>query len=112
MDEREFQRLLLLFPVIRTPDYCQADAESSGQSTSQAEKNEEALEWQDAWSEQETNNQDVFWDKLKSTAGKKVGSGEAEKFCNAFQKIYQKLVHEELSRETMESFLNSSESVN
>ncbi|XP_021734259.1 uncharacterized protein LOC110700996 [Chenopodium quinoa] len=108
MDEREFQRLLLLFPVVRTPHYYQADSESSGQSASQVERSEEVSEWQDAQGEQETKNQDVFWDKLRSIAEKKVGPAEAEKFCDAFQKIYQRLVHEELSREDMENFLNSS----
>ncbi|KAL2925328.1 Benzaldehyde dehydrogenase (NAD(+)) [Bienertia sinuspersici] len=108
MDESEFQRLLLLFPVVRTRDYRQADSGSSGQSTSQAENSEVAKEWQDAWGEQETKTQDVFWDKLRSAAEKKAGSVEAERFCNAFQKIYHKLVHEELSREVIESFLYSS----
>lgn len=108
LDEQEFQRLLLLFPVVRNSDYYQADSASSGQSSSQAARNEEVNEWQDAWAEQEINKQDVFWDKLRSTAERKVGAAKAERFCDAFQKIYRKLVHEELSKEVMESFLNSS----
>ncbi|CAO2832653.1 unnamed protein product [Amaranthus hypochondriacus] len=107
MDEREFQRLLSLFPVVRTPDYIEANSEPSGQSTSQAGR-DEVKEWQDAWGEQETKKQDDFWDKLRSSAEEKVGSAEAEKFCNAFQKIYHKLVHEELSKEVIESYLHSS----
>lgn len=106
MDEHEFQRLLHLFPVVRTRDYCQANAESSAES-SRASGNE-LKDWQDAWGEQETKTQDDFWDKLKSSAEKKVGPAEAKRFCDAFQKIYHKLVHEELSREAIESFLNSS----
>ncbi|KMT14630.1 hypothetical protein BVRB_4g073990 isoform A [Beta vulgaris subsp. vulgaris] len=110
MDEREFQRLLLLFPVVRNRNHHQAESESSGQSTSQAPTPpmDEVNEWQDAWSDQETTSRGVFWDKLKSAAERMVGPEEAEDFCDAFQRIYRKLVHEELSKEVMQNFLNSS----
>ncbi|KAJ8446830.1 hypothetical protein Cgig2_016140 [Carnegiea gigantea] len=39
-----------------------------------------------------------FWMRL-------VGPAEAKRFCDAFQKIYHKLVHEELSREAIEILL-------
>lgn len=37
----------------------------------------------------------------------KVGTEEAEKFCQAFQQIYWKLVYEELSSEVARTCLNS-----
>ncbi|XP_074321206.1 uncharacterized protein LOC141657770 [Silene latifolia] len=106
MDSHEFNRLLLLFPVVRTRHYSQADAQSSRQATSGVTRNE-VRDWQDAWGEQETKTQDVFWGKLRSAAEQKVGSAGAEKFCDAFQKIYHRLVYKELSKEVIENYLNS-----
>ncbi|KAK9692278.1 hypothetical protein RND81_09G253400 [Saponaria officinalis] len=106
MDPSEFQRLLLLFPVVRNRDFC-ADAQSSNQSTSRSTRNE-VTEWQDAWGEQETKTQDVFWSKLRSAVEQKVGSAGADKFCDTFQKIYHKVVYEELSKEAIKNILNSS----
>ncbi|TKY57121.1 hypothetical protein E2542_SST21567 [Spatholobus suberectus] len=104
MDEAEFQRLLQLFPVVRSRDYC---ASGSAQN--------ELKEWQDAWDERDKesekqgiNQHDSFWSKLKSEAARKVGAEEAERFCNAFQQIHKKLVNEELSLDAARSFLNSS----
>ncbi|KAL9248320.1 hypothetical protein vseg_021657 [Gypsophila vaccaria] len=92
MERQEFERLLVLFPVVRNRDFCLGDARSSNESSST----------------KEVASVDVFWGKFRSAAQLKVGSAGAEKFCDAFQKIYHRLVYEELSKETIENFLNSS----
>ncbi|KAK7320473.1 hypothetical protein VNO77_29973 [Canavalia gladiata] len=114
MDEAEFQRLLQLFPVVRSRDYS-AEAESSRQFASGSAAQDELKEWQDAWDERDrdfekqgVNQHDSFWSKLKSEAVRKVGAEEAEKFCKAFQLIHKKLVNEELSLDAARNFLNSS----
>ncbi|KAK9984489.1 hypothetical protein SO802_034014, partial [Lithocarpus litseifolius] len=48
MDELEFQKLLDLFPVVRSRDY-HAESEASRESTSM--QNEAVKEWQSAWDE-------------------------------------------------------------
>ncbi|PSR90110.1 RRNA-processing protein [Actinidia chinensis var. chinensis] len=112
MDEFEFQRVLNLFPIARPRDY-HADSVSSRQLTAQPTQSERK-EWRDAWDatdgkeiEIEGNESDAFWRKLKMTAEKKVGSAKAERFCNAFQKVHNKLVNEELSLEAASKFLRS-----
>ncbi|GMH07616.1 hypothetical protein Nepgr_009456 [Nepenthes gracilis] len=108
MDEQEFQRLLNLFPVVRSRNY-HADSESSSLATSLPAK-DEVKEWQNAWDEgdKKAETQDAFWGKLRSAAERKVGAAEAEKFCDAFRHVYRKLVYEEISKEAVESFLNLS----
>lgn len=108
MDEAEFQRLLQLFPVVRSRDYCEEPA-SSRQPASGSAQNE-LKEWQDAWDERdkESEKQDSFWSKLKSEAANKVGAEEAERFCKAFQQIHKKLVNEELSLDAARCFLSKS----
>ncbi|KAF7119282.1 hypothetical protein RHSIM_Rhsim13G0205900 [Rhododendron simsii] len=120
MDEFEFQRVLNLFPVVRTRDY-HADSLSARQSTAQTAQNE-VKEWQDAWhgtdgkeiAIQGVEQHDAFWGKLKMAAEKKfspfldlVGPVEAERFCKAFERIHKKLVYEELSLDAASKFLNS-----
>ncbi|RDY13159.1 hypothetical protein CR513_01959 [Mucuna pruriens] len=97
MDEAEFQRLLQLFPVVRSRDYI-AEPASSSEFSPGSEQNE-LKEWQDAWDEkdrdfekQEINENVSFWSKLKSEAASKVGAEEAERFCKAFQQIHNKLL--------------------
>ncbi|GAB4835305.1 hypothetical protein Ancab_000214 [Ancistrocladus abbreviatus] len=119
MDEDEFQRLLNMFPVVRSRDYnvlalhtlsFSAEAESSSCSASLSGKNE-IKQWKNAWGDgdkKETEAQDAFLGKLRSAAEKKVGAAEAERFCDAFQKVYQKLVYEDLSVEAAQRLLNSS----
>ncbi|XP_038682936.1 uncharacterized protein LOC119983330 isoform X2 [Tripterygium wilfordii] len=114
MDESEFRRLLNLFPVVRPRDY-HVDLDPSRQSTSRSTQNEE---WQDAWGEADKNKlndqgivsvpQDPFWEKLRSAAVRKVGAAEAERLCEAFQQVHNRLVHEEMTVEGALKFLNSS----
>ncbi|XP_043718793.1 uncharacterized protein LOC122666788 [Telopea speciosissima] len=104
MDEQEFRRILDLFPIIRSRDYC-ADSELPRQHLPSHSARDELTEWQNAWSEegrkgteiQGIDTEDPFWEKLKLAAEKKVGVAEAEKFCKAFQVVHRKLVYEELS---------------
>ncbi|XP_022985668.1 uncharacterized protein LOC111483657 isoform X1 [Cucurbita maxima] len=110
MDESEFRRLLQLFPVVRSRDY-HAESELSRQSTSKSSKSE-LSEWQEAWKEdgkkskdQGSDLHDAFWKKLQLAAEQKVGKLEAERFCNSFQQIHNKLVNEELSSDAARSFL-------
>ncbi|KAK3032367.1 hypothetical protein RJ639_037085 [Escallonia herrerae] len=96
MDEVEFQRILDLFPVVRSPDY-------------------HLKEWQDAWDVEDKkeikiqgiDHHDAFWKKLRLAAGKKVSAAEAEGFCKSFQGVYKRLV-EELSLDAAQSFINAS----
>ncbi|XP_061372580.1 uncharacterized protein LOC133315051 [Gastrolobium bilobum] len=113
MDEAEFQRLLELFPVIRSRDYCAEPASSRQLASGSA--SDELKEWQDAWDERDKdlenqgiNQHDSFWSKLKSEVARKVGTEEAERFSKAFQQIHKKLVYEELNLDAARSFINSS----
>ncbi|CAL5190434.1 unnamed protein product [Lathyrus oleraceus] len=117
MDESEFQRLLQLFPTVRSRDYTEEESSSkqlaSGSGSQSAQ--EELNEWHDAWNEKDRdfenqgiNKHDSFWSKLKSEAAKKVGTEEAEKFCQAFQQIHKRLVNEELSLDSARNLVNSS----
>ncbi|XP_078445434.1 octanoyltransferase isoform X3 [Wolffia australiana] len=69
MEEREFRKLLDLFPIVRSPDYC-LNAEIP---------------------REERELPDPFWNKLKSAAERKVGPAEADKFCKAFQTVFKKV---------------------
>ncbi|XP_022863449.1 uncharacterized protein LOC111383567 isoform X1 [Olea europaea var. sylvestris] len=103
MDESEFRRCLQLFPVVRSRDY-HMDLDGSRQSTSLSAQTE--VEWEDAWDGD--NDREAFWDKLKLAATEKMGPAEAERFCKAFQRVYNKLVYEELTLDAARKFVNSS----
>ncbi|GJV23242.1 reverse transcriptase [Tanacetum coccineum] len=102
MDELEFQRVLHLFPVVRTRDY-NAESEVQRQLTTQASRRiRERINSQIEGGSKEKviggiDGQDAFWGKLKIAAAKKVGNADAEGFVKAFQHVYRKLVFEELS---------------
>ncbi|MQL99264.1 hypothetical protein Taro_031988, partial [Colocasia esculenta] len=105
MDEREFRRILDLFPVVRSRNYC-ADPDLQRESSSKAEE-DELNEWQNAWAEvdhTESGNEDPFWQKLRLAAEKKVGPMEAEKFCKAFKRVHAKLVSEESNFDVVKKF--------
>ncbi|KAF3674344.1 putative magnesium transporter NIPA2-like isoform 1 [Capsicum annuum] len=77
MEEQEFQRLLELFPAVRSPDFY-LDLDASSQSTSQSEQKEEVKQLQDDQSkggiESNTRSKghgEAFWGKLKAAAEKK-----------------------------------------
>ncbi|XP_024030548.1 uncharacterized protein LOC21396723 [Morus notabilis] len=114
MDENEFRRLLDLFPVVRSRDFV-FESESSRQSTSKSSHNE-LKEWHDAWDHGDNKQvaieglyqHDAFWTKLKTAAERKVGAAEAERFCEAFQRIHKKLVYEELSSGAAQNILKLS----
>ncbi|AET00164.1 hypothetical protein MtrunA17_Chr5g0441411 [Medicago truncatula] len=120
MDEAEFQRLLQLFPSVRSRDYIEESSSSSSSrqltpGSGSRSAQEELNEWHDAWNEKDKdfenqgiNKHDSFWNKLKSEAAKKVGTEEAERFCKAFQQIHKRLVNEELSLDAARKLVNSS----
>ncbi|KAI4386206.1 hypothetical protein MLD38_004158 [Melastoma candidum] len=115
MEEREFKRVLALFPVVRSRDF-RADQDSSGQSTSGSLHDDAVQEWHDTWDQGDKNEQskegidqnDVFWEKLKLAVENKVGHTAAENFCQAFQQSHKKLVYEVLSVDAAKKFINSS----
>ncbi|XP_073050834.1 uncharacterized protein [Primulina eburnea] len=102
MDEFEFRHLLENFPVVRSRDY-HADLDSSRQLTRSSES-EEVNEHQDAGTSKSTR--EVFWGKLMLAAEQKVGAAEAERFCKAFQQVYEKLVYQ-LPLDAARKFINS-----
>ncbi|XP_071703296.1 uncharacterized protein [Rutidosis leptorrhynchoides] len=112
MDELEFQRVLHLFPVVRTRDY-NAESEVQRQLTTQASRR--LRDRMNSQSERGSSGkviggidgQDAFWEKLKVAAAKKVGNDDAEQFVKAFQHVYRKLVFEELSLSAAQRFVNS-----
>ncbi|XAR56174.1 hypothetical protein NMG60_11036538 [Bertholletia excelsa] len=111
MDEYEFQRLLNIFPVVRSRDY-HADSDSlssSSQSTTQLAQSENGWDGADKKEIKILESEhDAFWEKLKMAAEKKVGAAEAERFCKAFKRIHMQLVYGELSLGAARRFLSSS----
>ncbi|KAM3202540.1 putative protein isoform X1 [Capsicum annuum] len=116
MEEQEFQRLLELFPAVRSPDFY-LDLDASSQSTSQSEQKEELYQVKQLQDDQskggiESNTRskghgEAFWGKLKAAAEKKMNPAEVEEFCKAFRQVYRKLVDEELSLEAARNLLSS-----
>ncbi|XP_073301162.1 uncharacterized protein [Primulina huaijiensis] len=96
MDEFEFRHLLENFPLVRSRDYHVKEHQDAGTSknTRGTELNENAYH-------------EGFWGKLMLAAEQKVGAAEAERFCKAFQQVYQKLVYEELPLDAARKFINS-----
>ncbi|XP_075522051.1 uncharacterized protein LOC142555195 isoform X5 [Primulina tabacum] len=96
MDEFEFRHLLENFPLVRSRDYHVRKHQDVGTSknTRGTELNENA-------------NHEGFWGKLMLAAEQKVGAAEAERFCKAFQQVYEKLVYEELPLDAARKFINS-----
>ncbi|XP_043703494.1 uncharacterized protein LOC122653652 isoform X1 [Telopea speciosissima] len=111
MDDQEFRRILDVFPIVRSRDYC-ADSELPRHQSASHSARDELTEWQNAWSEEDKKGTEIqgidteepFWEKLKLAAERKVGAAEAEKFCKAFQVVHRKLVYEELSLDVARNF--------
>ncbi|KAF7815580.1 uncharacterized protein G2W53_029549 [Senna tora] len=113
MDESEFRRVLQLFPVVRSRDYCVRLSLSLLFSSCLGFI--VLWEWQDAWDDKDreieiqgAEQHDAVWSKIKSVAERKVGAEEAERFCKAFQQIHKKLVREGLTPDAARNFINSS----
>ncbi|KAK8968959.1 hypothetical protein KSP40_PGU012270 [Platanthera guangdongensis] len=111
MEEHEFRRVLDLFPVVRSRDYCD---ESKGDSSSHFAQ-DEVTEWQKGWQEMdkkdelnENESEDAFWSKFRAAAERKVGLTNAERFCSAFKTVHKKLVYEKLSLEAARRFVATS----
>ncbi|PWZ37479.1 hypothetical protein Zm00014a_028675 [Zea mays] len=54
--------------------------------------------------------QDLFMQKLKMAAEKKIGTTKAEFFCKAFEETHEKLVYKELNLDAAKKFLSAYES--
>ncbi|NP_001158929.1 uncharacterized protein LOC100272332 [Zea mays] len=106
MDEKEFWRMLDLFPVVRSRDYC-ADPGTSIRGTRQRSRVQEAAKGNDKDS---SDAQDLFMQKLKMAAEKKIGTTKAEFFCKAFEETHEKLVYKELNLDAAKKFLSAYES--
>ncbi|KAJ1697684.1 hypothetical protein LUZ63_006196 [Rhynchospora breviuscula] len=89
MDEREFRRLLNLFPVVRSRTYCQAESASSSGIASSITEEKRTREVQN---DGKADVEDPFWQKLKTEAERKVGPNKAEQFVRAFRDAHEKLV--------------------
>ncbi|KAK1292891.1 hypothetical protein QJS10_CPB17g01684 [Acorus calamus] len=111
MEEREFQRLLHVFPIVRSRDYC-ADVDSSRESDSSLGQNVNGWDEDDndVTETRRSEFEDPFWEKLRLAAERKVGPSKAEQFCKAFQRVHKKLVHEELTVDAAQRILDSSAS--
>ncbi|XP_072980404.1 uncharacterized protein [Typha angustifolia] len=111
MDEREFRRLLDLFPVVRSRNYCAESGSTSGSSSRPTQNNladpNNAPKEADEKDVREIDKEDIFWQKLRIAAERKVGPMKAEQFCKAFQKAHEILVHKELSLEAAQRFINA-----
>lgn len=106
MDEKEFRGMLDLFPVVRSRDYC-ADSGTSSRGTRQRSRVQEATKGNNKDS---SAAQDMFMQKLKMAAEKKIGATKAEFFCKAFEEAHEKLVYRELNLDAAKKFLSAYES--
>ncbi|KAL6841890.1 hypothetical protein ACP4OV_028402 [Aristida adscensionis] len=106
MDEQEFRRRLELFPVVRSRDYC-ADPGKSRRPTSSLFRTQEATKDNRKTS---SSAEDLFLQKLRAAAEKKIGATKAEFFCKAFEEAHEKLVYKELNLDTAKKFVSAYES--
>ncbi|KAG2638660.1 hypothetical protein PVAP13_2NG650900 [Panicum virgatum] len=107
MDEKEFQRMLDLFPVVRSRDYC-AEPGTSSRGTRQQSRVQEATKGN---KKESSAAEDLFMQKLKMAAEKKqIGATKAEFFCKAFEEALEKLVYKELNLDAAKKFLSAYES--
>ncbi|XP_062189723.1 uncharacterized protein LOC133892790 [Phragmites australis] len=106
MDEQEFRRMLDLFPVVRSRDYCADPGTSSRGATQQAR----AQEVTKGNKKNSAGAEDLFLQKLRMAAEKKIGATKAEFFCKAFEEAHEKLVYKELNLDAAKKFLTAYES--
>nr|ACG26323.1 hypothetical protein [Zea mays]ACG46553.1 hypothetical protein [Zea mays] len=107
MDEDEFRRMLDLFPVVRSRDYCCSDLGTSSRGTRQRSRVQEATKGDNKDS---SGGRDMFMQKLKMAAENKIGATKAEFFCKTFEEVHEKLVHRELNLDAAKKFLSAYES--
>ncbi|CAN6219695.1 unnamed protein product, partial [Urochloa humidicola] len=105
MDEKEFRRMLELFPVVRSRDYC-AEPGTSSKGMKQPLRIQEATK---SNKKDSSGVEDLFMQKLKMAAEEKIGATKAEFFCKAFE-AHEKLVYKELNLDAAKKFLSAYES--
>ncbi|CAL5061366.1 unnamed protein product [Urochloa decumbens] len=104
MDEKEFRRTLELFPVVRSRDYC-AEPGTSSRGTKQPLR----VQATKSNKKDSSSAEDLFMQKLKMAAEKKIGATKAEFFCKAFEEAHEKLVYKELNLDAAKKFLSAYE---
>ncbi|TVU37558.1 hypothetical protein EJB05_10893, partial [Eragrostis curvula] len=114
MDEQEFRRMLDLFPVVRSRDYCADPGTSSRGTTHQARSQETTKGYKKDSSGAEGiyKIEDVYNELVESRIPKLclIGATKAEFFCKAFEEAHEKLIYRELSLDAAENFLNAKKS--
>ncbi|KAL2652085.1 hypothetical protein R1flu_020213 [Riccia fluitans] len=128
MEENQFQRLLELFPVVRSSTYCAEDevisttnsddAATSGRpakTLTNADAKEEmqfekgsstaeskTVEKQPQLSVSSVSPKQGFWDPLKTAMQARLGDEEGQRFCEVFRKVHEQLVMRTLSLDDIE----------
>ncbi|KAJ7521458.1 hypothetical protein O6H91_19G055400 [Diphasiastrum complanatum] len=113
-EDQQFQRVLQLFPIVRSRDYCEDD-ETNVTTT---RENEHSAEFQECFGDpseqakgvcqvaetklEEQDNEGLFWALLNTAAEQKLGRGDAQRFCDAFKKVHTELVYKTLTLEGIE----------
>ncbi|XP_024364507.1 uncharacterized protein [Physcomitrium patens] len=120
MEEDQFQRLLGMFPIVRSRSYCADDAVGTSRRVpsgfSLASSNVE-LQQVDTESNREQTDTDKstpqmslaslhskgnFWDQLKAAAEQQLLPEAAQKFCDAFRARHNEMVNNTLSLDGIE----------
>ncbi|KAH9574294.1 hypothetical protein CY35_01G049500 [Sphagnum magellanicum] len=130
MEQEQFDRLLQLFPVVRSRTYCADDFNGvTVQSQSLAQREDESLlsppppavpevgengsSSQDIEEEKTTeapstqvaslsDHATSFWDLLRSVAQQQLEEKDAEAFCDTFKLLHEELVNKALSLDAIE----------
>ncbi|XP_024519207.1 uncharacterized protein LOC112342126 isoform X2 [Selaginella moellendorffii] len=89
IQDHQFQRLLQIFPVVRSRDYCEEDRPLSTQSLDKDENGTQGT------------THGAFWVKVKTLAEPKLGKEGAERFCQAFRRVHEDLVFKKVAVESI-----------
>lgn len=122
MEEEQFQRLLELFPVVRSASYCADEVTGINRrvpsgfplpsSTVQLQQVDTGSPSHETESEKgiqspptslaSLGNEANFWDLLKVAAEQQLSPENAQRFCDAFKARHNELVNNTLSLDAIE----------
>jgi hypothetical protein len=122
MEEEQFQRLLELFPVVRSPSYCADEVNGMSRrvpsgfplpsSTVQLEQVDTGSPSHETdtgkgiesppTSLASSGDKGNFWDLLKAAAEEQLSPENAQRFCDAFKARHNELVNNTLSLDAIE----------
>lgn len=120
MEEEQFQRLLELFPVVRTSSYCADEVHGMNRrvpsglpsSTVQLQQLDTGSPSQETGtgksieppptSAASLGDKANFWDLLKIAAEQQLSPEKAQRFCDAFKARHNDLVNNTLSLDAIE----------